>query len=72
MMTLQDFLLGWPLLWPSPGHQGQGPSLLDKQAPSKPSGAEEMDGWKILGKKLLLHLCVHCLILEPLRHPSVA
>lgn len=74
MMTLQDFLSGWPLLWPSPGHQCQaphGPAQLDKRTPKKPLGAEDTNSWEMLRKKLL---CLRgwCLILEPLNHPSVA
>lgn len=75
MMTLQDFLSGWPLLWPSPGHQCQAPhspAQLDKQTPKKPLGAEDTNSWEMLGKKLLLCLRGWCLILEPLNHPSVA
>lgn len=75
MMTLQDFLSGWPLLWPSPGHQCQAPhspAQLDKRTPKKPLGAEDTNSWEMLRKKLLLCLCGWYLILEPLNHPSVA
>lgn len=54
----------WP---PVPGS-----STAGQTTPKKQLGAEEMDGWEVLGKKLLLCLHGWCLILEPLSHPSVA
>lgn len=44
------------------------PARQDKWTPKKLSGAEEMDGWKMLEKKMLACLRCHCLTLMPLSH----
>lgn len=56
MMTLQDFCL---LLGPSPGHELPGSPCPTQADPTKPLGAEGMDGWKML-EKLLVCLNGQC------------
>lgn len=76
MMTLQDFFQGWPAAVAQPWPWAARLCLTqqNKQTPKKPLGAEEMESWKMLEKKLLACPCGQCLTLVPLssQHGALA